>query len=208
MVSTQPSNLTPISTFSLPRASSQVTQLTMESPASHSPQQIGSLGRDKAAAVGKTSSFGAERGRVGRSHRAYQHASQDAVTVLMQAVARTVLSLWLSGDELPYLVVWVLGQHPEQSDGCTTHILTAGHKERAQPGQDILGNQLGLCVCCLEKMMMKCEYIRGDNPISVGWDSARYFVIKIKPHLVWFIWTRINTGLRAACSFGHPSFYV
>lgn len=81
----------------------------------------------------------------------------------MQAVARTVLSLWHSGDKLPYLVMWVLGQHPEQSDSCTTRILTAGHQERAQPGQDILGNQLGLCVCCVQKVMMKCEDIRGNR---------------------------------------------
>jgi len=50
------------------------------------------------------------------------------------------------GNDLPYLVVRVLGQYPEQGDGGATHILTARCQERVQLGQDVLSNHLGLDV--------------------------------------------------------------
>lgn len=67
--------------------------------------------------------------------------------VLPQVVARTTLSPLFLGNDLPYLVGRVLGQYPEQSNGGTTHVLAARGQERAQLGQDVLSNHLGLDVC-------------------------------------------------------------
>lgn len=106
-----------------------------------------------------------------------------ALTVLLQAVARTALSPRVLRDELPYLVVRVLGQYPEQGDGCALHVLAARGQERAQLEQDVLGDHLSLGVHWFGKMMMKCDEIRRDIPISVGWDNAGYLAVRIKPHL-------------------------
>lgn len=72
-----------------------------------------------------------------------------AITVLPQVVARarTTLSPLFLGNDLPYLIGWVLGEYPEQSNGGTTHVLAARGQERAQLGQDVLSNHLGLDVC-------------------------------------------------------------
>ena len=71
---------------------------------------------------------------------------------LPQVAARTTLSPPVFKNDLPYLVVRVLGQYPEQGDGGVTHILAAGYQQRAQLGQDVLSNHVGLDVRWFGKM--------------------------------------------------------
>lgn len=101
-------------------------------------------------------------------------------------------------DELPYLVVRVLGQDPEEGDGCAPHGLAARGQERAQLGQDVLGDHLSLGVRWFGKMMVKRDEVRGDVPISVGWDNAGYLAVRIKPRLWAPFCQKINAGLKAA----------
>lgn len=67
-------------------------------------------------------------------------------------VARTNPSPLVLENDLPYLVVRVLGQYPEQSNGGVTHVLAARCQERAQLGQDVLSNHLSLDVRWFGKM--------------------------------------------------------
>lgn len=69
-------------------------------------------------------------------HRSFTKCVLFAVLpfALHQVGARSTLSPLVLGNDVPYLVVRVLGQYPEQSDGGATHILAAGCQERAQLG--------------------------------------------------------------------------
>lgn len=83
---------------------------------------------------------------IGHSHNAFRRQF-CCNRVLPQVVARTTPSPLFLENDLPYLVGRVLGQYPEQSNGGTTHVLAARGQERAQLGQDVLSNHLGLDVC-------------------------------------------------------------